>query len=147
MDALKRAMEIASRDPATTQQLKSKLEDEPWVKVAEFAAYHCQNAALQLAPWQSPPCHDDGPESSALLDEMLEAGISQFEPDPAGALAKGQEAAPMSITPQSGQGASAAKGGQEITCPPGTAARRVSAPTASASERVRQFSASGWPIG
>jgi hypothetical protein len=79
MDALKRAMDIAARDPATAQQLKSKLESESWTAVAEFAAYHCQIRALGLAPWQSPPCHDDGPESTALLDEMLEAGISQFE--------------------------------------------------------------------
>ena len=91
-------MEIASRDPATAQQIKSMLEGRPWVEVAQFASYHCQIKALGLAPWQPPPCHDDGPESAALLEEMLEAGISQFEPDPAGALRKAKSGA-MSISP------------------------------------------------
>jgi hypothetical protein len=88
LDALQRAMTIAARDPATAEQLKAKLEHEPWTAVAEFAAAHCQYAALGLRPWQSPPCRDDGEASAELLDDMLAAGISQWEPDPLKALAK-----------------------------------------------------------
>jgi hypothetical protein len=90
MDALRRAMAIAARDPATAAQLKAKLEGEPWTQVAEFAASHCQYAALGLRPWQSPPCTGDDKDeaAAALLDKMLAAGISQWEPDPLKALAR-----------------------------------------------------------
>jgi hypothetical protein len=92
MDALRRAMEIAARDPDTAQQLKSKLDGgEPWTAVAESAAYRCQYMALGLCPWQSPPCCDHGEASTELLDEMLAAGISQFEPDPVKALARAKK--------------------------------------------------------
>jgi len=86
MDAFRRALEIASRDPLRAEQLKSKLEDEPWAQVARFAAYVCQCQALGLTPWQSPPCHAHGQASLDLLDELLDAGLSQWEPDPAAAL-------------------------------------------------------------
>jgi hypothetical protein len=98
MDALHRAMVIAMRDPATAQQLKNKLAGgESWTAVAAVAAAHCQISALALPPWQPPPCRDSwlqggkvhrDPNAAELLDEMLEAGISQWEPDPAAALRK-----------------------------------------------------------
>ena len=52
-------MEIAQRDPLRAKHLRSKLEDEPWRDVAEFAAYSCQIELLSLKPWQSPPVHED----------------------------------------------------------------------------------------
>ena len=59
-DALTRAMEIcAKRDRLFAEHLESKLKDEPWREVAEFAAYSCQIESLSLRPWQSPPCHVD----------------------------------------------------------------------------------------
>jgi hypothetical protein len=76
--ALERAMQIAQRDPFRAQQLQSKLKDEAWVAVAEFAAYSCQIDALNLKPWESPPCHADednsDPQDKAaqhLLRRML----------------------------------------------------------------------------
>jgi hypothetical protein len=98
MDALKRAMTIAAQDPDTALQLKNKLDrGEPWTAVAEVAAAHCQISALALPPWQPPPCRDSwlqggkvhrNPNAAELLDEMLAAGISQWEPDPPTALRK-----------------------------------------------------------
>jgi hypothetical protein len=92
-DALERAMQIARRDPSRAQQLQSKLIDEPWDEVAEFAAHVCQYRALRLRPWQSPPSSvdEDDPDeddrsAQALLRQMLSVGVSRFEPDPLAAL-------------------------------------------------------------
>jgi hypothetical protein len=92
-DALERCMEIAKRDRA--EQLEGKLlQGDPWIEVAEFASYSCQIHALNLKPWQSPPCTEDeddpAPRNRAaqtLLRRMLRAGISRFDPDPLRALA------------------------------------------------------------
>jgi hypothetical protein len=92
-DALERCMQIARRDPSRAQQLQSKLIDEPWDEVAQFAAYCCQYRALHLKPWQSPPCivDEDDPDeddrsAQALLRQMLRAGVSRFDPAPLEAL-------------------------------------------------------------
>jgi hypothetical protein len=74
------------------------LEDRPWHQVAEFAAYSCQVDALGLKPWQPPPCHvdPDHPEpgdetAAALLQRMLQNGVSRWDPDPMAALAAKEE--------------------------------------------------------
>jgi hypothetical protein len=96
MDAFRRAWEIACRDQGRKQQLESMVnggahpgdKSRPWAEVAKFAAYCVQGRALNLKPWETPPCHaraGDGPPME-LLDRMLEAGISQWEPDSLGAL-------------------------------------------------------------
>jgi len=94
MDALRRAMEIAMRDPSRKEQLESKVnsyrgvEPEPWTEVAEFAAFCVQSDTLHLKPWECPPCSAyDDKAAMKLLDRILEAGLSQWEPDPLGALA------------------------------------------------------------
>ena len=92
-------MQIAQRDPLRAEHLRSKLEDQPWREVAEFAAYGCQIESLSLKPWQSPPIHidenADEPDSTErepntagrkLLRRMLANKISRFEPDPLAAL-------------------------------------------------------------
>jgi len=86
---------------AMVRQIDSKLEDEPRVDVARFAAYCCQCNNLHLKPWQPPPCWVDelvsdihaGPDgiggqyqAAKLLQRLLEAGLSRFEPDPESAL-------------------------------------------------------------
>jgi hypothetical protein len=90
LEALRRAMDIAMRDPPRAAQLTSQLGDQPWIEVAQFAASCCQRKALELKPWQSPPCdgRDDDKKASRMLDRMLDADISQWEPDPLTALAK-----------------------------------------------------------
>jgi hypothetical protein len=96
MDALRRAMvrAMTSTDPGRREQIESMLLDRPWVEVAEYAAYGAQMRSLQLKPWQNPPAHGGvDPESNALLDRMLKAGISQFEPDPLAALAEAEQKA------------------------------------------------------
>jgi hypothetical protein len=69
-------MAIASRDPDRADQLKSKLADTPWVKVAQFAAFCCQTDALSLKLWDTPPCYGDvdgctSPSARHLLERML----------------------------------------------------------------------------
>jgi hypothetical protein len=88
--ALELAMQQARRDSFTAAQLDSKLKGESWQEVAEFASFHCQIRALNLKPWQRPPCiaDSDGHEpADDLLRRMLAAGVSKFYPDPAKALA------------------------------------------------------------
>src|SRR5262245_46369034 len=96
--ALKLAMEEAMADPLRKQQLLSMLQNEPWEKVAQFAAYCCQGQNLKLKPWQRPPCHcylDEEATALAcnkkayrLLRRMLNAGISRWHPNPLAALAE-----------------------------------------------------------
>ena len=103
-EALELAMKIAMRDPRRAEHIKGKLEGsnpnprggffcppEPWQEVAEFAASLCQRKALDLAPWENPPCHAHidpmgGDGSVQLLEKMEAAGISRFHPDPLRAL-------------------------------------------------------------
>lgn len=93
LDALQRAMERArKRDRFRAQQIDAKLLDEAWCDVAEFAAYGCQIEALGLKPWETPPMYGDvdgaQPAAAALLQKMLAAGLSRWEPDPMAALAR-----------------------------------------------------------
>ena len=101
-DALERAIAMtrANGGPSAVQ-IENKLRDEPWEQVARFAAYCRQCDSLRLMPHQSPPCWihdmeatlaagDDGImgkyAAAKLLQRMLDAGLSVYEPDPIGAL-------------------------------------------------------------
>jgi hypothetical protein len=95
--ALELAMKIASRDRQRAAQLKDFLEGDeftpprPWEDVAKFAASVCQSNALNLKPWESPPCHPGpdpfgGDASVKLRERMDEAGVSPWHPDPMAAL-------------------------------------------------------------
>ena len=89
--ALRRAFELASRDPERREQLQAMLRDGGWLEAAKFASYHCQCRSLSLRPWEHAPCHGGGdPQSGALLDRMRAAGVSQWDPDPLAALAKAE---------------------------------------------------------
>jgi hypothetical protein len=101
-NALGRAIEICRRkDPAAREQIEHKLATELWRGAAEFAAYSCQCDALHLQPWQDPPCWVDdlvgainagndgilGDYAAAkLLRQLLDRGLSRYEPDPVNAL-------------------------------------------------------------
>jgi hypothetical protein len=102
-DALTRAIEIVrSRGaPAARQQIENFLQEQPWPEVAKFAAYGCQRRALRLKLWQPVPYYindieatleagDDGIrgqyQAARLLQRMLDAGLSRYEPDPVAAL-------------------------------------------------------------
>jgi hypothetical protein len=95
--ALELAMKIASRDRARAQQLKDMLDGDkfnpprPWEEVAKFAASCCQMDALNLKPWERPPCHPGidplrGDGSIKLRERMDAAGISPWHPSPMAAL-------------------------------------------------------------
>jgi hypothetical protein len=98
-EALELSIKIASRDKSRAGQLQEMLagkpnphggwfiEPSPWEKVAAFAAYCCQAAALKLSPHEIAPCnaHVDcmGDDSSVkLLAKMEAAGVSRWHPDP-----------------------------------------------------------------
>jgi hypothetical protein len=114
-DALERAIAMAGRlEPGRSEQLNHMLADgRPWREVAEFAAYCAQCITLRLRPWESPPAwvgdlratlaagDDGGSEYRAaqLLQRMLAAGISKYEPDPVGALERAKEPS-VSLTEQ-----------------------------------------------
>jgi hypothetical protein len=77
-------------------QVRSMLADRSrsWRSVAEFCASHRQIETLNLEPWESPPCRIDlagdigenEEDGAELLQRMLRAGISRFDPDPVRAL-------------------------------------------------------------
>jgi hypothetical protein len=104
-EALKRAL-VACRteSPARAKQIDSMLLDEPWERVAVFAASCAQSRSLGLMPWQSPPFRAnlahlkkpfDDPrgerESAELLKRLLDANLSPFEPDPIAALERAEK--------------------------------------------------------
>ena len=104
-DALALSIEVARTENAgRAEQIDFMLADhQPWRRVAEFAAYCAQNHALNLKPWQAPPCAAslsdlDKPfgdqsaarESAELLQRLLRAGRSRYEPDPLRALERAE---------------------------------------------------------
>jgi hypothetical protein len=111
IEALTRAIELAQAESAATrQQIDAMLRSRTWEEVARFAAYCCQDRALRLKPWMSPPCWlrtdadvkaalatpppDLGGDRAAgqLVERLLAAGLSRYEPDPETALAKAARA-------------------------------------------------------
>jgi hypothetical protein len=118
--ALEAAMATLERSHHWGPALKDRLEGtrhkttgewilppESWQEVAEFAAQICQRDALDLAPWEYPPCRVDpsnrrdylwpssfpgfSPKASEdgalkLRAKMKAAGISIWHPDPLAAL-------------------------------------------------------------
>jgi hypothetical protein len=109
-DALTSAlMACRAEDAGRAKQIDSMLADRPWEDVAQFASSCAQGRALDLMPWQSPPCHANlralsepfgdpraARESAELLKKMQALGLSRFEPDPLAAIAEAerQNAAP-----------------------------------------------------
>src|SRR5262245_43141350 len=93
-EALNLAMDIyRAESPVCSQHLAAKLKDESWEEVARFAASHCQSQALNLFPWQDPPCwgtgcigFDPDPDAVRLLEKMLAHGVSRWHPDPLAAI-------------------------------------------------------------
>ena len=84
--ALRRCMEIAD-DPGRAEQLESMLRERPWSEVAQFACFCVQSRTLRLKLWEPPPCLAVGDEAAVkLLNKMLAAGVSQYDPDPLAAL-------------------------------------------------------------
>src|SRR5262245_47356001 len=105
-DALTRALETARAESESERKRFDREETEQgWQWAAETAAYHCQDRALKLRPWQPPPCWiwnveadltagDDGiggRYAAALLTRrLLQASLSRYEPDPLGALERAE---------------------------------------------------------
>lgn len=97
-EALERAVEVASGDRLRKEQLDWKVENDGWLDAAVFASYICQGDALRLKPWELPPLYggplpgdtglvrSSGLQAKRLLERMLAAGLSRYEPDPVGAL-------------------------------------------------------------
>ena len=74
-------------DPASIEQVTHFLERDGWFRTADFCCYHVQRRALGLKPWEVPPgSGPNTPEGQRLLDQMLKAGVSRYDPDPLGAL-------------------------------------------------------------
>ena len=111
--ALELAMKILARDKRWGPHLQERLagtryknpfpdrewihEPQPWEEVAKFAARICQRDALNLTPWEYPPCNAhrtdhplDNDGSEKLRDRMLAAGVSIYHPDPLRALGRSE---------------------------------------------------------
>jgi hypothetical protein len=91
-DALKRALALAQAESeGRREQLARMQRENGWFAAAHFACYSRQIDALGLKPWQDPPCYGhlgDDADATALAQRLEAAGLSIFEPDPAGALAR-----------------------------------------------------------
>lgn len=94
-DALERcvALTLAEPDTGSVAQVTSMLSRHDWRERAEFCAYHRQIAALRLFPWENPPCVAEGGRDGKavkLAAQLVAAGLSIYEPDPARALRAAQ---------------------------------------------------------
>jgi hypothetical protein len=106
--ALERALVTCRAESAArATQIDSKLRVEKREDVAEFASYCAQGRALNLQPWQSPPCvaslvslrepYGDpraARESAELLSKMLALGLSRYEPNPLAAIEQAEQRKP-----------------------------------------------------
>jgi hypothetical protein len=89
LDALQRALDA---EGGRAEQIKHS----GWLYAAEGAAYSQQYKALQLKPWQFTPCwvglddlerfepgdHSRRWEAARLLQKLLDAGLSRYQPPP-----------------------------------------------------------------
>jgi hypothetical protein len=106
--ALERAFAACRAEgPARAGQLDAMLADDPWERVAKFAAYSVQIDSLGLLPWQKPPCQTQletallepfgdqrgTREAGEILKKLLALGLSKYEPDPIGAIADAEQGA------------------------------------------------------
>jgi hypothetical protein len=99
------SLTMAEAGPDRIAQVQAALKDEGWFAAAWGCVYNRQIDALGLTPWERPPCCIDdadaaiaaGPEgqyghrdyaAGQLLARMLSHGVSKFDPDPLGAIAK-----------------------------------------------------------
>jgi hypothetical protein len=107
IEALTRSIELAQAESAATrQQIDDMIREWGWERASKFAAYCCQDRALRLRPWMVPPCwlSIDAAVQAALatpppdlggcraagqlVERLLSAGLSRYEPDPEAALAR-----------------------------------------------------------
>jgi hypothetical protein len=107
-DIDRKAFELAiaaarNEDQGRRDQVDHFLRTRSFEEVGAFCSYHCQTRALNLPPWQHPPCNIDPADIEALIaagDElhgkavaaqllrrMLDLGVSRYHPDPMTALA------------------------------------------------------------
>jgi hypothetical protein len=99
--ALRRAIERLKRIPDERERIIQKVIEEGFEGAGQFAAFSVQTDALNLMPWQPPPCWADvdGPEPAGrhptdgrraawlLARRLVAAGLSIYEPEPLAALA------------------------------------------------------------
>ena len=98
--ALEMAVEVTRKESQPRrQQIDNFLSSRPWEEVATFAAGCAQSRALDLSPWQPPPCYisniasaladtDElsGYHAAALLRQRMQrCGVSRWHPNPVAA--------------------------------------------------------------
>jgi hypothetical protein len=101
--AFELSIEMArNEDRGRRDQIDDFLRTRPFEQVGRFASYAAQTRSLSLPPWQYPPCLIDPDDidrliaagddvhgksvAAKLLRRMLDLGVSQFHPDPMGAI-------------------------------------------------------------
>jgi hypothetical protein len=91
-DALRRAIKMTrALGAAENEQIDRRMaEGQSFEEIGRSCAYGCQRHNLRLKPWESPPIyaelHPDQPGATELLEKLLAAGLSRWEPDPIAAL-------------------------------------------------------------
>jgi hypothetical protein len=89
--ALAEAVDVVWQHPERRRELRSLIRQRGWQPAAEIAAFDAQCRALNLPPWEAPPCvaRVRGKDRAArLLRRMLRRGISRYHPSPLRAIAE-----------------------------------------------------------
>jgi hypothetical protein len=108
-DALERAIQLCrSESPRRAQQIDAQFSrGQSWAEIAKTCAFRLQLDALRCTPWQFPVCHYDADDlewasrephdnpsghraAVELLQRLLAAGLSKYEPDPIAALERAE---------------------------------------------------------
>jgi hypothetical protein len=89
--ALAEAVAIVRGHPERSRELAEVMAERGWEAAAEVAVFDAQCRALNLPPWEAPPCvaNARGKDRAArLLRRMLKRGISRWHPRPLEAIAE-----------------------------------------------------------
>jgi Arc/MetJ family transcription regulator len=103
-EALERALALVrAESKQERERVDEMLANEGWERAARYCAYACQDRALHLRPWMTPPCWlrtdadvaaalaqpygvDGKRAAGELVQRLLAHGLSRYEPDPLRAL-------------------------------------------------------------
>jgi len=110
VEALQRCIDLTllEKDISRVEQVQAMLRERDWFEVASFCSYHQQYDALDLRPWEHTPCWVDADEivsilaqpndaryrAAKLAKELLDAGLSIYEPSPLQALERKRKCYP-----------------------------------------------------
>ena len=104
-EAMQRAIDmVRAEGPSEARRIDDQIQHDGFYSAGHGASYHCQYRNLKLRPWEFPPVwvdnvtatlkeppdHQRRDRAAKLLQRLLAAGLSRYEPDPLTALERAE---------------------------------------------------------